>query len=130
MFSGFNYALTLASLLILAVLFMPLIIFVWDFTQNPACLAIIPGEDVTPIGDNLYRVNITVSYCSSIELRDVVIQVGNITLRFPSLKKGNVTTEITVSLSDLEQAPTEGIIEASIAGLYRFSLNFKYGGRE
>jgi len=105
---------------------MPLIIFIWDFIQNPTCLTIIPGEDVTPIGDNLYNISIVVSYCSNVELRDVLIQVGNITIEFPSLRKGNVTREITVSVSDLEQAPTEGRIEASIAGLYKFSLNFKY----
>ncbi|MFZ8783355.1 MAG: hypothetical protein ACO2OR_05170 [Desulfurococcaceae archaeon] len=125
MYSGFSYALTLASLLVIVVLFMPLLVFTWQFLENPACLEIAPGGNVTPIGDDYYKFNITVSYCSSVELRNVRIRVGNITLEFSSLTRGNTTREVIARQSDIEQAPREVEVEASIAGLYRVGFKFK-----
>ena len=129
MYSGFSYALTLASLLITVVLFMPLLVFTWEFLENPACLGITPGGNVTYIGDDYYKFNVTVSYCSSVELRNVRIRVGNITLEFSSLTRGNITREVIARRSDIEQAPREVEVEASIAGLYRVGFKFKYESR-
>lgn len=126
MFSGFNYVLSLTSLLIVALLFLPLGVFAWDFLNNPSCLAIVPGGNATQIGDDEYLVNLTVSYCSSTPLRDVKISVGNITLEFSELRKGNVTREIVVSRSDIEQSPREAEIEASIAGFYKIGFKYKF----
>jgi subtilase family serine protease len=129
LYSGFNYVLSLTSLLIIALLFLPLGVFAWDFLRNPSCFIIAPGGNVTQIGDDKYLVNITVSYCSSIPLRDVKIRIGNITLEFSELTKGNITRGIVVSRSDIEHPPREAEIEASIAGFYKIGFKYKFEER-
>jgi hypothetical protein len=123
-FTGFKYILVVAVFFISILLLLPLLVFVWDVFQNPECIVLRFGN-ASYIDSEVFKVNITLSYCSSIPLKNVKIQIGSKLLEFDYINKGVVyTREIMLTMEDLE----EGVrgLEASIGGFYKVVLKFKY----
>jgi len=122
-FAGFKYTIIVLAILTSLILLLPLLVFVWDITQNPECI-VLKFENTSYINSEELKTNITVSYCSSIPLRNVRIQIGSRLVEFNYISKGvSCTQEIILATRDLE----EGIrgLEASIGGFYRLVLKFE-----
>jgi len=120
-FAGFRYALAVLALLSLALLLLPLLAFAWDALRNPGCLTIrVEGGGRTAEGE--LRAKVSVSYCSSVPLKDVRVRIGSRTVEFGRIARGVYTQEVTLTLKDLEEGIRE--LEASIGGLYRMAVRF------
>jgi len=122
-FAGFKYTIVVLVILTLLILLLPLLVFVWDVIQNPECI-ILKFENTSYINSEELKANIIVSYCSSIPLRNVKIQIGSRLVEFDYISKGVTCTEgIIFTTRDLE----EGVkgLEASIGGFYRVVIKFK-----
>jgi len=123
MYAGFRYAVVVLSILTIFILLLPLLFFAWDIIQNPECI-VLKFENASYINSEEIKADMVVSYCSSIPLRNVRIQVGSRSLEFDLIsREATFKQEIILTERDLEEGIR--VLEANIGGLYRLILKFE-----
>lgn len=125
MLAGLRYAVAVISIFSFTALILPLAVFVWDVLHDPSCLSL-EVDRVAPVSGNAVRVSITLSYCSSIHLRDVRVQIGNRVVSFDHVTRGVHSKEVVLTLKDIEEGVRS--IEFSVGGLYKVSVEMKKRG--
>lgn len=110
----------LVAVFSLIAVLLPLIEFVSDLLENPACFKIDVVEQ-RPIDYESIEVRITISYCSEIPLKEVRIYIGDREILFGSIARGEHVKEVAVSRKELEKGLKK--IEFTIAGLYRLGFS-------
>ncbi|MEM4914085.1 MAG: hypothetical protein QW579_07790, partial [Desulfurococcaceae archaeon] len=98
----------------------PLVVFLADFLENPECL-LIRSVETRELNETHYEVYLEVSYCSTIEIKRLEMQIGETSIVLNNVQKGARVIPVVLSRGDVEQGLRK--IRLSIAGLYELEIN-------
>lgn len=120
MYAGFKFAIIVSSTLLVLLAVIPLVVFLRDFLENPACLSI-QSRDVSEFNETHYVVRLAISYCSTIEIKHMEVLIGGTKVNFESVQKGTREVSVVLSRTDVER----GIkwLKLNIVGLYELEIN-------
>jgi len=120
LFTPLKYSLVLSVLTLLLLIASPLIIFTYEFLQNPDCLKV-DVKSVEYVNNETIKAQVNVFYCSIIPLKDFKLVIGEDEIIFDEISRGNTTKTITLKVYDNE---VKGI-EFKVAGIYGFKLHYR-----
>ncbi|MEM3763322.1 MAG: hypothetical protein QW721_02810 [Desulfurococcaceae archaeon] len=120
MYAGLKFLVLVSFAVLLILLVAPLVVFLADFLENPECL-LIRSVETRELNETHYEVYLEVSYCSTIEIKRLEMQIGETSIVLNNVQKGARVIPVVLSRGDIEQGLTK--IRLSIAGLYELEIN-------
>ena len=120
MYAGLKFLVLVSFAVLLILLVAPLVVFLADFLENPECL-LIRSVETRELNETHYEVYLEVSYCSTIEIKRLEMQIGETSIVLNNVQKGARVIPVVLSRGDVEQGLRK--IRLSIAGLYELEIN-------
>ncbi|MEM4561319.1 MAG: hypothetical protein QW123_00365 [Desulfurococcaceae archaeon] len=120
MYAGLKFLVLVSFAVLLVLLVAPLVVFLADFLENPECL-LIRSVETRELNETHYEVYLEVSYCSTIEIKRLEMQIGETSIVLNNVQKGARVIPVVLSRGDVEQGLRK--IRLSIAGLYELEIN-------
>lgn len=120
LYAGLKFLVLVSFAVLLVLLVAPLVVFLADFLENPECL-LIRSVETRELNETHYEVNLEVSYCSTIEIKRLEMQIGETSIVLNNVQKGARVIPVVLSRGDVEQGLRK--IRLSIAGLYELEIN-------
>ena len=120
MYAGLKFLVLVSFAVLLILLVAPLVVFLADFLENPECL-LVRSVETRELNETHYEVNLEVSYCSTIEIKRLEMQIGETSIVLNNVQKGARGISVVLSRGDIEQGLRK--IRLSIAGLYELEIN-------
>ncbi|MEM4976539.1 MAG: hypothetical protein QXT64_04360 [Desulfurococcaceae archaeon] len=120
LYAGLKFLVLVSFAVLLILLVAPLVVFLADFLENPECL-LIRSVETRELNETHYEVNLEVSYCSTIEIKRLEMQIGETSIVLNNVQKGARVIPVVLSRGDVEQGLRK--IRLSIAGLYELEIN-------
>ncbi|MEM4731704.1 MAG: hypothetical protein QXO48_01015 [Desulfurococcaceae archaeon] len=119
MYAGLKFLVLVSFAVLLILLVAPLFVFLADFLENPECL-LIRSVETKELNETHYEVDLEVSYCSTIEIKRLEMQIGETSIVLNNVQKGTRGISVVLSRGDVEQGLRK--IRLSIAGLYELEI--------
>lgn len=94
--------------------------FINDFTSNPECITIII-DNYEMINETHSKAIINLYYCSSVELSNVNVVIGDNVVFFERVTTGDNRKSAIIKIDDLDLE----LIELTIARIFRVKLLFE-----
>lgn len=120
MYAGLKFLVLVSFAVLLVLLVAPLVVFLAEFLENPECL-LIRSVETRELNETHYEVYLEVSYCSTIEIKRLEMQIGETSIVLNNVQKGARGIPVVLSRGDVEQGLRK--IRLSIAGLYELEIN-------
>jgi hypothetical protein len=120
LYAGLKFLVLVSFAVLLILLVAPLVVFLADFLENPECL-LVRSVETRELNETHYEVNLEVSYCSTIEIKRLEMQIGETSIVLNNVQKGARVIPVVLSRGDVEQGLRK--IRLSIAGLYELEIN-------
>ncbi|MEM1668739.1 MAG: hypothetical protein QXM53_08790 [Thermofilaceae archaeon] len=120
LYAGLKFLVLVSFAVLLILLVAPLAVFLANFLENPECL-LIWSVETRELNETHYEVYLEVSYCSTIEIKRLEMQIGETSIVLNNVQKGARVIPVVLSRGDIEQGLTK--IRLSIAGLYELEIN-------
>ncbi|MEM4557830.1 MAG: hypothetical protein QW251_03455 [Desulfurococcaceae archaeon] len=120
LYAGLKFLVLVSFAVLLVLLVAPLVVFLADFLENPECL-LIRSVETRELNETHYEVYLEVSYCSTIEIKRLEMQIGETSIVLNNVQKGARVIPVVLSRGDVEQGLRK--IRLSIAGLYELEIN-------
>ncbi|MEM4869421.1 MAG: hypothetical protein QW081_03395 [Desulfurococcaceae archaeon] len=120
LYAGLKFLVLVSFAVLLVLLVAPLAVFLADFLENPECL-LIRSVETRELNETHYEVYLEVSYCSTIEIKRLEMQIGETSIVLNNVQKGARVIPVVLSRGDVEQGLRK--IRLSIAGLYELEIN-------
>ncbi|MEM1696316.1 MAG: hypothetical protein QW764_03030 [Desulfurococcaceae archaeon] len=119
LYAGLKFLVLVSFAVLLILLVAPLFVFLADFLENPECL-LIRSVETKELNETHYEVDLEVSYCSTIEIKRLEMQIGETSIVLNNVQKGTRGISVVLSRGDVEQGLRK--IRLSIAGLYELEI--------
>ncbi|MEM1831746.1 MAG: hypothetical protein QXJ97_09500 [Desulfurococcaceae archaeon] len=120
LYAGLKFLVLVSFAVLLILLVAPLVVFLADFLENPECL-LVRSVETRELNETHYEVYLEVSYCSTIEIKRLEMQIGETSIVLNNVQKGARVIPVVLSRGDIEQGLRK--IRLSIAGLYELEIN-------